>query len=364
MVSIDYRGERYVLGRTADAYAIWDSASGGSPFQVFSGSPEGWAEAWARFGELEGPDAGRMERRPDTDLQPMRAGQIVGQAFRIWWRNLRSLVAISGALLVPVYVVLIPLTILNVELVRVPGAGFRTLRVDPWVQLLDNGVRYLVVAPLLTAAMFAAVALILLGRRPSVGTAYRAARGRWPSILWVILLTTLVIVAPFLSVIPFLVLMAATGEATFAVVLAAVVAVAAAVVAAFLALRFLFSTQVLLLEGRKGVAALRRSWRLVQGLTPKVLGTTLLMGLALFGVFLVFGLISGLLFLPTLLNSTPNEGFLMTFFAVTAILSALVQIVVMPLTSLSTVLLYVDARIRKEGFDRADLEAGVEQLLA
>jgi Phospholipase_D-nuclease N-terminal len=53
--SIDYRGVRYALGRTATAYVIWDSAAGGAPIRQYPLTQEGWSQAWqAYYQELEG----------------------------------------------------------------------------------------------------------------------------------------------------------------------------------------------------------------------------------------------------------------------------------------------------------------------
>jgi hypothetical protein len=53
--SIDFRGVRYALGRTDQAYVIWDSAAGGSPVRSYPLTEEGWRQAWkAYYEELEG----------------------------------------------------------------------------------------------------------------------------------------------------------------------------------------------------------------------------------------------------------------------------------------------------------------------
>ena len=52
-LSVDYRGEGYALGRSSDAYAIWDVAAGGYPVQVFVLDPTGWNAAWQAFQDLE-----------------------------------------------------------------------------------------------------------------------------------------------------------------------------------------------------------------------------------------------------------------------------------------------------------------------
>jgi hypothetical protein len=55
VVAVDYRGSGFGLGRTADAYAIWDLGAGGGPIRTFPLHPSAWPEAWAAFQELESP---------------------------------------------------------------------------------------------------------------------------------------------------------------------------------------------------------------------------------------------------------------------------------------------------------------------
>ncbi|MGH2663900.1 MAG: serine/threonine-protein kinase [Actinomycetota bacterium] len=52
-VAVDYRGSGYGLGRTSDAYAIWDLAAGGNPVRTFSIDPRSWEDAWETFQDLE-----------------------------------------------------------------------------------------------------------------------------------------------------------------------------------------------------------------------------------------------------------------------------------------------------------------------
>ena len=52
-VAVDYTGQGYGLGRTADAYAIWDLGAGGAPIRTFPLDPSAWPEAWAAFHALQ-----------------------------------------------------------------------------------------------------------------------------------------------------------------------------------------------------------------------------------------------------------------------------------------------------------------------
>jgi serine/threonine protein kinase len=67
VVFLDFRGTKYGLGRTSDAYAIWDLGAGGYPVQTFGLDPASWQAAWARYQELEmapaGAPAGQGEAR-------------------------------------------------------------------------------------------------------------------------------------------------------------------------------------------------------------------------------------------------------------------------------------------------------------
>lgn len=54
-VGVDFRGNRYALGRTSDAYAIWDTAAGGTVIRTFPQNQQGWEQAWQTYYvELEG----------------------------------------------------------------------------------------------------------------------------------------------------------------------------------------------------------------------------------------------------------------------------------------------------------------------
>jgi hypothetical protein len=68
---IDYRGERYGLGRTQDRYAVWDCHAGGPPLATFPMEAASWQEAWQAYQELEASPAGDRatgaEPRPEVE---------------------------------------------------------------------------------------------------------------------------------------------------------------------------------------------------------------------------------------------------------------------------------------------------------
>jgi Protein kinase domain len=62
-VVMDYQGSRYGVGRTRDAYAIWDLSRGGPAFETHPLSEDGWQVVWHRYQQLE---AGAPAAEPAT----------------------------------------------------------------------------------------------------------------------------------------------------------------------------------------------------------------------------------------------------------------------------------------------------------
>jgi hypothetical protein len=85
VVGLDYQGEKYGLGRTAETYAIWDLRAGGSPLETFYPTPEGWTLAWQRYEQLESTPTGeRVEEgagRPVPHHAPASGPLLVGVVF-------------------------------------------------------------------------------------------------------------------------------------------------------------------------------------------------------------------------------------------------------------------------------------------
>lgn len=345
-VAVDYRGARTVLGRTSDGYALWDPMVGGPPIRAFPLTAEGWAEAWSAFRDLEAAVP------VPAAIPPLRLGQIMGVAFSVYRRHLRVLATIAGTLVLPAYALSLVLILATVRLVpeRVGLETVVTPRIPLWVDILNNALLYAVVIPFLTGAMVTAVVWAMLGRHPSIGTGYRRAAGRAHSLLWVSLLAAVAAGAPLVP--GALVAGRLDGSGTAAAV--AVVLVSAGLVAGtFLATRFLFGTSVVVVEDVRGTEALRRSWRLVRGLTGRVLGGLLLALLFLLGVLLVSVTVA----LTAVLFRDLTEETVRFVLILVTIVSALVVAIAGPLVNVVVVLLYLDARGRKDGLTLAKLDA-------
>ena len=348
---VDYRGDRFVLGRTRQAYAIWSLDEGGTPVSLYDLSESGWEEVWARFRELEDVDASAPWSAAGQDaLRPMLAGEIVGRSFRVWGQNFWTLAGISALLLVPTNVLLLVLNMATLRSVptTIEGDVVRVPQVSPEVSLAGNLLTSVVTA-ILTGAVAVAVSSSLLGRRPRIGPSMAAGFRRAGSLIWAVLLELFAVLAPL---VPAIVVTYGRGPSTEPTLVGLILLALAIPLAAFLFLRLLFTPVVVVLEGMRGVDALQRSWALARGFGGRILGVLLLIGLILAGIFLL----AFLLLTPILVQGGVNDATFRVFFFATFAVGAVVGIVAGPLIHVSTVMLYLDARVRKEALTLGDLE--------
>lgn len=242
-------------------------------------------------------------RRP-VQLRPIGVGELLDGAIKLYLANWATFMAI-------VAVVVVPLGLLQALFAEPPlPSGAPPGPNAP--TLLVSAVQGLLVFTLVEAAMAKTAADVYLGEPTGVGRAYRYAVPLIGALLWVGVLAGLAFAVGFvLLVVPGI----------------------------FLLLRFYFARVVVVLEGERGTQAMRRSWRLVKGSTWRVLGIVLL-------VMLITGVAQAVLAIPFGI-----AGFVTGVPALNIVGSVLASVVVTPLVSLATVLLYFDLRVRKEGFD-------------
>jgi hypothetical protein len=248
----------------------------------------------------------------------MGVGEILDAAFNLYRRHWKQYMAIVAVLIVPFEFLQGLVSRAVAHPFMLGGRVFIEQRdVTPLtvVNIVFGVASYLIVTPLLEAALVQAVGDGYMGERPDVGRAFATARGRMWSVLLVVFLSGLATVGGFiLLIIPGIIFYT----------------------------RFLFSPAVVVLEGTRGREAMRRSWRLVKGRTGKIFLTIFLAGL-------LVGVIGGVLTLPAGLIAVHwKEGWIVRTIAL-----AIVSVLTTPFVSIVRVLLYFDQRVRKEGLDLA-----------
>ena len=359
---IDQPGWRYALGRAEDRYWIWDMEAR-TAVESFPQTDEGWRDAWTRFQELDRPFAfvptAQWRKGQPIPIRAMRAGQIVSASFKLYFMYFWVLVALIATILIPVHLITGALSISTLEAGTVDfgfGASTQTVQNPPWVSIV-NAILYVLTVPFVTAAVLAAIGEAFVGRRVRVGNAYRVGFRRALPVLWVSVLVTLAITALFVPAI-----LAAIGAAFAApdsgvlIAVAVILMLAAVPFVILLAIRFFFATSIVVLEQHRGTKALRRSWELVRGLGWKIFGNYLLIGLIQAGIALVVILVglavATALFLGDVFAAAGgfSEETFRNFLIFSTIFNAITTILLTPFSTLAIVLLYFDARVRKEGF--------------
>jgi hypothetical protein len=250
-------------------------------------------------------------------IREMRIGETLDAAIKLYRRYWKTLMAI-------VAFVIVPFTFIQQYAVRstqprIRGGNFfvpsNTSSDARVLGIIAFGfVSFLFVQPFLAAAISRAASRLYLGHEPEVGDTYRFALGLVHSILWVSFLTFLAVLGGFLLLI---------------------------VPGFIFAIRFTFGSTVVVVEGAKGRAAMRRSWALAKGQFWKIVAT-------MFLASLLAGVVGGFLALPATIGSffVGSGGW-----ALSAVGTSIASVITTPFVALVHVLLYFDMRIRKEGFD-------------
>jgi hypothetical protein len=247
----------------------------------------------------------------------MRRGQILTAAFELYRKSFLPFVAMAGAVSVPLalaqYYLIDRLTL------------FQPVEVEPGEELVidERFWKYLagvialgfissLLTTILTGALTRGALVAVAEERPNAAASFGFALRRFGSILWIGLLTALFTLAGFLAFI---------------------------VPGIIIVVRTLLAMPTFVLEGIRGRAALRRSWRLVKGEGWMVFGMWILAAIAA-------GIVGGLLSAPF------GEGWIAPGLA-----NGVALALTIPFTTCVVVYLYLDLRARREGLDRDGLVA-------
>ena len=302
------------------------------------------------------PTAAQVGDRPGyttkpgiVPLRPLGVGEILDGAFRAFRRSQGSLLAIS---LIVNLIAAIPTTILALigtsRLLVIDGDEV-TLGKDWAVGALALGgvaIVSLLVSVTLPVFVSHAVGEAVLGRTVTLSQILAAAMGR--AILLVLLLA-----ASWLVAMVVIALIASVKQLEGLAVLLILVLF---VVGVWVYVKLTFATPALVLEDLRVMAAIRRSMTLTKGRWWRTLGVLLLSGIVISIINQVLqaglGFASGLVIGLTMPASSTNAALVAG-----ALAAMLASALTAPFVSGVISLLYIDARIRSEGFDQVLLRA-------
>lgn len=139
------------------------------------------------------------------------------------------------------------------------------------------------------------------------------------------------------------------GVAILVVLLAFALGVTFLAILAFLYVRFLFTSQTVMAEGKGPIEALGRSWNLTKGSFWRTFGIFLVVAILTFLVQLVpSSILTAVLLVPLARGAEPD---LVQQQLLSTVVTALTSVLTTPFQLVAFTLMYFDLRIRKEGFD-------------
>ena len=251
-------------------------------------------------------------------LPPRGIGEMLSTAFQLYRRYWRTLLPIAALVVIPVTLVEHAIG----DWVRSHGQQLQdqVTSTSLWAQATASllaALAGLLLYLVLTGAITRAIAAEVAGQDPGVEQSYRFGFARLGPILVVSILVGLATLAGLIVLI---------------------------IPGIYIGVRLAVSTQALVVEGRRGTEAMRRSWDLVRGHWWHAAFTVLLAGL-----------------LTEVVNAVITAPFGAGAWFLQGIAAAIATTVTLPYGALVGVLLYLDLRARKETLTlenlRADLEA-------
>jgi len=265
------------------------------------------------------------------NLRPMKMGQILDQAVRLYRHNFISFIGIVALVQIPVAIIQVLVNLATFPYSSLSGIFF----LGP---LISTVISFIFIQGIGAAAMTRAVADNYLGEKTAAIEAYRKIGRTWLSLLAALFVVgLLIIVAGFWWLVPCIGWITGLGIIFYL---------------SFVIVPLVVPTIVL--EGQNARSAWRRAWDLARGRFWWVLGFFIV--LYIFNMLVVIG--------PSLLINILLAGLAEfsaldpeTAFTIQTISQQLVamgfSLIFLPFQLAATTLVYFDLRVRSEGFDLA-----------
>lgn len=259
-------------------------------------------------------------------LRPLRIGEILDVALKLYFRNIATLVAVVAVVVIPIQILTV-LVAASTTPDRVEDSPFEPIspgevpRIDPtevWTFVAANGAAALlglIGALLASAACFKAVADAYLGSRPEWRGSLGFAARRLGAIVWLALLSFVLLVPAFIALL---------------------------IPGIWLFVAWSVAQPGLLTEDVRGRRALGRSFRLVRGRWWPTAGA---LGLGFLLTTIAAGVIEG-----GLLLFEPGDSLFVSLVA-SGVAGIISSVLTTPFQAALIAIVYFDLRVRKEGFD-------------
>jgi uncharacterized membrane protein len=252
----------------------------------------------------------RMDATSSPRFEPMTTGVLLDRAFRLYTGNFALMLGIAAAAYVPFYLIMLAIESSLGGNLPAQDGGLTALLFQVVFMILWASIAF----PMASGATTYAISERYLGNDVTIGDALRRGLSHfWPLSIAQISATLRVLFGFLLLIIPGILWM----------------------------LSYSLIVPVILIEGQKAAASLRRSRDLIKGYRGKAFCILLVVNLLQVVLAGGVGLISAMLF-----SSQGGSGAILS-----SALNNLLSIFLTPLGIIAAILLYYDMRIRKEGFD-------------
>ena len=205
-------------------------------------------------------------------------------------------------------------------------------------------VQYLVITPIVAAALLRVLIGAFFGKTWSTGDAVRAAWRLLGPLVAAFALSTLASVGP--QIVSVALNAGGAGSSGSLAVFAVILSIAAAVGSFVLSFRLLFTGTAVIVDGERGLSALQRSWRLSVGSFWKLVGNLIVASL-------LAGIVIGLLSLVPQEIAHANDG---AWWLLAGLGTTITTAVVTPFLTAAQTLLDLHCRVAKEGLTLERLE--------
>jgi hypothetical protein len=286
-----------------------------------------------------------MEAQTLPSLRPLRLGELLDQAIRLYRRNFLTFVGIIA-------VVYVPVTVLQTAAIALTSSTrFNSSYTSP-SQLFNNPTYWIGIASTLllvlvqiflvqgvaTGALARAVGNNYLGRKTGIMDAYTSIGKSWLSLLGALLFLSIV----FFIIILWWVIVPCAGWFTGVGMMAFLMGAVSPLVA-----------PAVILEGQGAIDGVRRAWSLARRRFWPLLGYIFV--LYMFSLLIVNGPVTILsVVLTEAMRSFDNTPYISVLSTIVQSLVTLVTtLIYYPLQMTAFTLIYFDLRVRTEGFDIA-----------
>jgi hypothetical protein len=311
----------------------------------------------------------------------MAVGEILSGAFTAIRRNPVATLGLS-AILLSIYGVATTAFSLTVHR-EFGGVTFgqslsdtqgRHVAIDALTVVLPAGLGLIALTILLQLVLTGLLTVVIgrgvLGQKVTMGEAWRLALPRLGAILGATVLSTLILLAPWVVITALVVLFVVVHVTAAAIAVGILGGIASFCLDIWFLIMFAMFVPAVVLERQGPVGGLRRSWRLVRRSFWRVFGILLLAGI-------IVAVAGGVLSLPFSIvgalvggGSAGGSGGVLGAIAarsvaatiISAVGSVVAGAITRPISAGVAVLLYLDLRMRKEGLDLALQNAATSQM--